>query len=132
VKPYIAFGASPRGSINLVHGARALALVRGRRYVIPGDVVDLARDVLRHRIVPSFTALAEEVTADMILDRLIDAVPVPRVAHDGLLARAEATERVALVGPIPASPAERPAGSTDHPPIATDDPFGSRDREVSA
>ena len=71
VKPYIAFGASPRGSINLVHAARALALVRGRRYVVPGDVVDLARDVLRHRVVPSFTALAEEVNADMILDRLI-------------------------------------------------------------
>src|SRR5207245_1672987 len=48
VKPYIAFGASPRGSINLVHAARALALVRGRRYVVPGDVVDLSRDVLRH------------------------------------------------------------------------------------
>src|SRR4029077_14395489 len=69
VKPYIAFGASPRGSITLVHAARALALVRGRRYVVPGDVVDLARDVLRHRIVPSFTALAEEVNADMILER---------------------------------------------------------------
>jgi hypothetical protein len=67
--------------------------------VIPGDVVDLARDVLRHRIVPSFTALAEEVTADMILDRLIDAVAVPRVAHDGLLARAEAADRAALLGP---------------------------------
>ena len=98
IKPYIAFGASPRGSINLIHAARALAIVRGRRYLVPGDVVDLARDVLRHRIVPSFTALAEEVTADMILDRLIDAVPVPRVAPDGLLARAEAADRGALVG----------------------------------
>src|SRR3954453_17082120 len=47
VKPYVAFGASPRGSINLVHAARALALVRGRRYVVPGDVADLSRDVLR-------------------------------------------------------------------------------------
>jgi DNA-directed RNA polymerase subunit H (RpoH/RPB5) len=75
--------------------------------VIPGDVVDLARDVLRHRIVPSFTALAEEVTADMILDRLIDAVPVPRVAHDGLLARAEAADRGALVG------RDRPSGRAD-------------------
>jgi hypothetical protein len=71
--------------------------VRGRRYVVPGDVVDLARDVLRHRIVPSFTSLAEEVTADMILDHLIDAVPVPRVAHDGLLARADAADPAALV-----------------------------------
>jgi MoxR-like ATPase len=96
VKPYIAFGASPRGSINLVHAARSLALIRGRRYVLPGDVVDLSRDVLRHRIVPSFTALAEEVTADMILDRLIDAVPVPRVAHEGRGARAEAAVRAAL------------------------------------
>jgi MoxR-like ATPase len=107
VKPYIAFGASPRGSINLIHAARALALVRGRRYVVPNDVVDLARDVLRHRIVPSFTALAEEVSADMILDRLIASVPVPRVAHDSLLARAEAAERGGLVqrGGVPREPA---------------------------
>jgi MoxR-like ATPase len=97
VKPYKAFGASPRGSINLIHAARALALVRGRRYVVPRDVVDLSRDVLRHRIVPSFTALAEEVSADMILDRLIASVPVPRVAQDSLLERAEAAERGGLV-----------------------------------
>ena len=77
VKQFIAFGASPRGSINLVHAARALAVARGRRYVLPSDITELAPDVLRHRIVPSFTALAEEVTADMILDRLIPAVPVP-------------------------------------------------------
>jgi MoxR-like ATPase len=98
VKPYIAFGASPRGSINLIHAGRALALVRGRRYVVPNDVIDLSRDVLRHRIVPSFTALAEEVSADMILDRLIASVPVPRVATDSLLERAEAAERGGLVG----------------------------------
>ncbi|HEU4672891.1 MAG TPA: AAA family ATPase [Candidatus Limnocylindrales bacterium] len=74
---YVAFGSSPRGSISLVHAGRALALVRGRRYVVPGDVTDLARDVLRHRIVPSFTALADEVTADALLDRLIPAVEPP-------------------------------------------------------
>src|SRR3989475_12069629 len=62
VKPFIAFGASPRGSINLVHAARALAVIRGRRYILPSDVTELARDVLRHRIVPSFSALAEEVS----------------------------------------------------------------------
>jgi MoxR-like ATPase len=77
VRDFIAFGASPRGSINLVHAARALAVARGRRYVLPSDITELAPDVLRHRIVPSFTALAEEVTPDMILDRLIPAVPVP-------------------------------------------------------
>ena len=80
VKPYISYGASPRGSIYLTHAARALAVVRGRRYVLPIDVMDLSRDVLRHRIVPSFTALAEEVTADMILDRVLPAVPVPQLA----------------------------------------------------
>jgi MoxR-like ATPase len=79
VAPYIAFGASPRGSIYLIHAARALAVVRGRRYVLPTDVIDLSRDVLRHRIVPSFTALAEEVSADMILDRILPAVPVPQL-----------------------------------------------------
>jgi MoxR-like ATPase len=116
VKPYIAFGASPRGSINLVHGARALALVRGRRYVVPGDVVDLARDVLRHRVVPSFTALAEEVTADMILERLISQVPVPHVAHDSLLARAEAAERGALAR-RPMTPPNEPIA--DQHPLPT-------------
>ena len=55
---------------------------------------------------PSFTALAEEVTADMILDRLIGAVPVPRVAHDGLLARAEAADRGALVARARPTPGE--------------------------
>jgi MoxR-like ATPase len=126
VKPYIAFGASPRGSINLVHAARALAVVRGRRYVVSGDVVDLARDVLRHRIVPSFTALAEEVTADMILDRLIDAVPVPRFAQESLMARQEAAERGSLVVDRPRTePAPR------RPLDIDDDPFGTSE-EASA
>ena len=78
LKSYIAYGASPRGSINLIHAARALALLRGRRYVIPADIYELAPDVLRHRIVPSFAALAEEVTADTILARILPAVPAPR------------------------------------------------------
>ncbi len=79
LKPYIGFGASPRGSINLVHAARALALLRGRRYVIPADIYELAPDVLRHRIVPSFTALAEEITPDAMLARILPAVPAPRL-----------------------------------------------------
>ena len=129
VKPYIAFGASPRGSINLVHAARALAVVRGRRYVVPGDVVDLARDVLRHRIVPSFTALAEEVTADMILDRLIDAVAVPRFAHESLIARQEAAERGSLaVDRETRSAARTGASAADGD---GDNPFAGRG-EVSA
>lgn len=78
-KEHIAFGASPRGSINLVHAARAVALLRGRAYVLPGDVYDLARDVLRHRVVLTYQALAEGVTADRILDGILAAVPVPRI-----------------------------------------------------
>jgi MoxR-like ATPase len=79
LKGYISYGAHHRGSINLVHAARALALLRGRRYVVPADIADLAPDVLRHRIVPSFSALAEEVTPDMLLAKIIPAVPAPRL-----------------------------------------------------
>jgi MoxR-like ATPase len=86
LKPYIAWGASPRGSVNLIHAARALALTRGRRYVLPGDVTELAPDVLRHRIVPSFAALAEEVPAELIVQRLIQAVPVPQPVFAPLVA----------------------------------------------
>ena len=73
LEPYIAFGASPRGSINLVHAARALAVVRGRRYVLPTDVHELAKDVLRHRLVLTYQALAEERTPDAILDDVLAA-----------------------------------------------------------
>ncbi len=79
VAPYIAYGASPRGSINLVLGARALALIRGRDYVLPQDVYELAKDVLRHRLVLTYQALAEEVTADGILDSVLAAVELPHI-----------------------------------------------------
>jgi MoxR-like ATPase len=77
--PYIAFGASPRGPISLVHAARALALLRGRRYVLPQDVYELAKDVLRHRLVLTYQALAEQVSSDTILDAVLASVPLPRV-----------------------------------------------------
>ena len=77
LEPYISFGASPRGSINLIHAARALALLRGRKFVLPGDVRDLAKDVLRHRLVLSYEALAESVTADQLLDGVLEAIPTP-------------------------------------------------------
>jgi len=77
--PYVAFGASPRGSINLVHSARALAVVRGRSYVLPQDVRELAKDVLRHRLVLTYQALAEEVSPDAILDAVVEVVPLPRI-----------------------------------------------------
>jgi MoxR-like ATPase len=77
--PYVAYGASPRGSINLIHGARALALLRGRRYVIPSDVTELAPDVLRHRLVLSYAGLAEGITPDSIVSRITGVVPAPRL-----------------------------------------------------
>jgi MoxR-like ATPase len=75
---YIAFGASPRASINLILGARALALTRGRDYVIPPDIAELAPDVMRHRLVLSYEALADRVTADMIIDRVLQSVAQPQ------------------------------------------------------
>jgi MoxR-like ATPase len=83
LEPYISFGASPRGSINLVRAAQSLALMRGRRYALPADVQDLAKDVLRHRMVLTYEALAEEITPDKILEELIEAVPVPAVQLAG-------------------------------------------------
>jgi MoxR-like ATPase len=79
ISPYIEFGASPRGSINLIHGGRALALLRGRGFVLPDDVRTLALDVLRHRLVLTYEALAEGVDADVLLQRVIAAVPIPEV-----------------------------------------------------
>ena len=79
VAPYIEYGASPRGSINMIHGGRALALLRGRGFVLPDDVRALAADVMRHRLVLSYEALAEGVDADALLEHVIAAVPVPEV-----------------------------------------------------
>jgi MoxR-like ATPase len=77
LKDYIAFGASPRGPISLVQASRALALVRGRDYVLAEDLQALVKDALRHRLVLTYQALAEEMSPDAILDRVIAAVPVP-------------------------------------------------------
>jgi MoxR-like ATPase len=77
---FINFGASPRGPISVVQAARALALIRGRDYATTDDVRALAKDALRHRLVLSYQALAESVSADNILDSVLAAVPVPEVA----------------------------------------------------
>jgi MoxR-like ATPase len=74
---FIEFGASPRATINLIEGARALAFLRGRRYVLTEDVTDLAADVLRHRVVLTYEALSEGVSADLVIRRILTKVPVP-------------------------------------------------------
>jgi MoxR-like ATPase len=80
---YVTFGASPRSSISLVLAARALAYVRGREYVVPEDVTDLALDVMRHRLVLSYEALSDEVTPDLILSKIMANLPIPEPAGRG-------------------------------------------------
>jgi MoxR-like ATPase len=79
VADYIAYGASPRGPISLVAAGRALALIRGRDYVVPADLDALVRDAFRHRLVLSYRALAEEVAPDAILDTVLASVPAPQI-----------------------------------------------------
>jgi len=75
----IQIGCSPRATLGLVSASRALALIHGRDYVVVDDLRALAKDALRHRLVLSYQALAEEVTADAILDRVLEQVPLPQV-----------------------------------------------------
>ncbi|MGI8945482.1 MAG: AAA family ATPase [Thermoleophilaceae bacterium] len=83
IEGLIEYGASPRGPIGLVRAARALALLRGRGHVTAADVRDLSLDVLRHRLVLSYDALSENVTADELLERVVGAVMGPRSDHIG-------------------------------------------------
>jgi MoxR-like ATPase len=88
---YIMFGASPRASINLILTGKALAFVRGRKYALPQDVLDMALDVMRHRIVLSYEALSDNVTGDDILSRILDRIPIPVVPlHEHLDIRSNA------------------------------------------
>jgi MoxR-like ATPase len=79
VKSWISFGASPRASLGIIAGARSLALVRGRDYVIPQDIVEVIPDVLRHRLVLTYDALADEVSPEIIINRILQTVGMPQV-----------------------------------------------------
>src|SRR5271156_1022778 len=74
---FLSFGVSPRGPIHLIEGARALAYLRGRTYVLPQDAVDLVPDVFRHRLVLTYEALAEAMTADELVHRFLRKIPAP-------------------------------------------------------
>jgi MoxR-like ATPase len=76
---YVAYGASPRASINLILTARALAYVRGRDYALPQDVTDMVRDVMRHRLVLTFEALSDDITSDNVLTTVLNRIPAPVV-----------------------------------------------------
>jgi MoxR-like ATPase len=82
VAPFLTCGASPRATINLVECARALAFLRGRNYVLPEDMIDIAPDVLRHRLSLSYQALTDNVSADQLIARLMKHLPAPDKALD--------------------------------------------------
>jgi MoxR-like ATPase len=77
IAKYLTFGASPRATIGLIEGARALAFMRGRGYALPEDMTGLVADVLRHRLVLSYEALAEGIDADTVVQRVMRKIPVP-------------------------------------------------------
>ncbi len=79
VKSWITFGASPRASLGIIAAARALAMVRGRDYVIPQDGIEVIPDVLRHRLVLSYDALADEISPDTVINRILQTVALPQV-----------------------------------------------------
>ena len=88
LRRHITFGASPRATINLTEGARALALLRGRTYALPEDMTDLVPDVLRHRVTLSYEGLSDGLTPDVVIDRIMRAVPAPAkpLEHEKLVA----------------------------------------------
>ena len=83
---FITYGASPRATINLTEGARALAMLRGRSYALPEDMTDLVPDVLRHRLVLSYEALSEGLTPDAVISKIMSKIPPPAkpLAHEKL------------------------------------------------
>ena len=77
IAPYIEYGASPRASIDMYKASRAVAYLKGRNYVSPIEVALIAKDILRHRIVLSYEAEAEDISQDMIIDKVLSTVPIP-------------------------------------------------------
>ena len=120
------YGASPRASLGLIAGGRALALLRGRGYVLPQDVFDVAPDVLRHRLVLSYEALARDLTADHLLARILGTVPAPRIAPSMSPTAPHATSGAPSseqpTVPVPLQPYPvTPAGPFDAPGAAPSD-----------
>ncbi|MET8234105.1 MoxR family ATPase [Micromonospora sp. NPDC005298] len=103
VAQLIQYGASPRASLGLVRATRALALLRGRDYALPQDVQDIAPDILRHRLVLSYDALADDVPADHIVHRVMSTIPLPAVAP-----RQQATPPPTVAPPGAGWPGQRP------------------------
>ncbi|MBF6209795.1 MoxR family ATPase [Nocardia puris] len=107
VAGWIAYGASPRASLGIIAAARAVALIRGRDYVVPQDVVEVIPDVLRHRLVLSYDALADEVTPEEVIRRVLQTVGLPQVAPQAV----PSGER-----PVPAPGVPQPPQQQSHIP----------------
>jgi MoxR-like ATPase len=99
--PHLTLGASPRATLGLIAAGRAIALLRGRRYLLPQDVFDVAPEVLRHRLILSYDALASNVTSDDLIRRLLSTITAPRVAPQ--------QDLVAMAPPATSVPASVPA-----------------------
>jgi MoxR-like ATPase len=113
----LSYGASPRASLGLIAAGRALALLRGRTYVLPQDVYDVAPDIFRHRMVLSYEALARDISANDVLARVLSTVPAPRVApSQDPTAHQPAAWATAPVTPSPAAPPPPPASATTPAP----------------
>ncbi|WP_436838516.1 AAA family ATPase [Nocardia nova] len=108
VAGWIAYGASPRASLGIIAAARAVALIRGRDYVVPQDVVEVVPDVLRHRLVLSYDALADEVSPDDVIRRVLQTVGLPQVAT-------QANAPAAAAAPAPGPQAGAPQPVPPHP-----------------
>jgi MoxR-like ATPase len=93
----IELGASPRATLGLLSAGRSMALLRGRRYVIPTDIHDVAPEVLRHRVLLSYDALAEGIGVEDVVGRVLEQVPEPRIAPQ----QDEAARSVPAPGPAP-------------------------------
>ncbi|MGI8696561.1 MAG: AAA family ATPase, partial [Mycobacteriales bacterium] len=104
VAGWVSYGASPRASLGIIAASRALALMRGRDYVLPQDVLDIAPDVLRHRLVLSYDALADGVPAEHVVHRILQTIPLPQVTPRQRAAGAPPTL------PAPPRPGVGPAG----------------------
>ncbi|HYI63112.1 MAG TPA: MoxR family ATPase [Acidimicrobiales bacterium] len=123
IEPLVTYGGSPRASLGLVRAGRALALLRGRDHVVPQDVFDIAPDVLRHRLVLSYEALAEGVTPDQVLARVLSTVPAPRQGTAPLQAAPSGPPpdprlgaygaATGTYGPGPSGPGSTPWGPSD-------------------
>jgi MoxR-like ATPase len=109
VASWISYGASPRASLGIIAAARAVALIRGRDYVVPQDVVEVIPDVLRHRLVLSYDALADEISPDDVIKRVLQTVGLPQVAPQAVAPGASAA-------PAPAAPPAMGPHGAPQPP----------------